>query len=59
MNVYTYVFILDDVLIYVGTYQVQTDIFVKTIQTSIWAAGSTSKGRAQGEWEGDLQKYYT
>ena len=33
----------------------QTKLSVEIIQTSIWTTGSTSKGRAQGEWEGDLQ----
>ena len=27
-----------------GTYQVKTNFFVQTVQTSIWATGSTSKG---------------
>ena len=39
-----------------GTYQVQTNLSVETMQTSIWATGSTYNGRTQGEWEGDLQK---
>ena len=30
-----------------GTYQMQTNLFVKTMQTSIWAIRLTSKGRAQ------------
>ena len=38
------------------TYQVQTNLFVQTLQTSIWATGSTSKGRCRGSGRGDLQK---
>ena len=34
----------------------QTNIYVKTIQISIWATRSTSKGRAQGEWERGFAK---
>ena len=37
-----------------GTYQVQTNLTVQTLQTSIWATGSTSKEGAQGRlffWE--------
>jgi len=39
-----------------GTYQVQTNHSVQTIETSIWAIRSTSKRRGAERWEGDLQK---
>jgi len=39
-----------------GTYQVQTNLSMETMQTSIWATGSTSKERAQGQWEGGFAK---
>jgi len=29
---------------FMGIYQVQTNLSVQTVQTSIWATGSTSKG---------------
>jgi len=29
---------------------------METMQTSIWAIGSTSKGRAHGEWEKEFAK---
>ena len=34
----------------------QTNIFVQTMKTSIWAIRSTSKGRDAERWKGDLQK---
>ena len=47
---------LQSFLIIYGTYQVQTDLSVQTMQTLIWTAGSTSKGRRRGSGRGDLQK---
>ena len=32
------------ILITIGTYQVQTNFFVQTVQTSIWVIASISKG---------------
>ena len=42
--------------IYLGTYQVQTNLSVQTMQTSIWATRSTFKGEPRGSGRGDLQK---
>ena len=46
----------DAIVFLLGAYQVQTNLSMQTMQTSIWATRSTSKGGTQGEWEGDLQK---
>ena len=35
----------------------QTNLFVQIMKTSIWAIGSTSKGRGTGGGRGNLQKY--
>ena len=47
---------LSFVLINKATYLVQTNLSVQTMQTLIWAIGSTSKGRDTGGGRGDLQK---
>ena len=39
-----------------GTDQVQDNLSVQTMQTSIWTTGSTSKGRRRGRGRWDLQK---
>jgi len=42
----------DAIQIYMETYQMQTNLSVQTMQTSIWVIGSTSKGRGAGVEEG-------
>ena len=52
-------FILDEGKLWhqiMGTYQVQTNLFVQTMETSIWAIRSTSKGRGVERWEGEFVK---
>ena len=39
-----------------GTYQVQTNLFVQTMEISIWVIRSTSKGRGAERWEGKFAK---
>jgi len=34
----------------------ETSIWAKTMETSIWAIGSTSKGRGAEGWEGGFAK---
>ena len=41
-----------------GTYQVQTNLSVQTMQTSIWIIGSTSKERGKERWEGGFAKVW-
>ena len=41
-----------------GTYQVQTNLSVQTMKTSIWAIGSTSKGRGALGWEEGFAKVW-
>jgi len=41
-----------------GTYQVQTNHSVQTIETSIWAIRSTSKRRGAERWEGGFAKVW-
>ena len=52
-------FILDEGKLWhqiMGTYQVQTNLFMQTMKTSIWAIRSTSKGRGAKRWEGEFVK---
>jgi len=37
-------------------YEVQTNLFVQIVQTSIWTTESTFKGVSRGSVRGDLQK---
>jgi len=39
-----------------GTYQVQTNLSMQTIETSIWVIISTSKGRGAERWKGGFAK---
>ena len=39
-----------------GTYQVQTNLSVQTMKTSIWVIRSTSKGRCAERWDGGFAK---
>jgi len=43
-------------LISKGIYQVQTNLYIQTIETSIWDIISTSKGRGVERWEGRFAK---
>ena len=40
------------------TYQVQTNLSMQTIETSIWVIRSTSKGRGVERWEGGFAKVW-
>ena len=40
------------------TYQVQTNVSVQTIKTSIWAIRSTFKGRGAERWEEGFAKVW-
>ena len=41
-----------------GTYQVQTNLSVQTMKTSIWTIKSTSKERGAERWEGGFAKVW-
>ena len=45
-------------VLFMGTYQVQTNLSVQTIKTSIWTIRSSSKGRGAERWEGGFVKVW-